>query len=117
MLHLPVNHHLRPLYRTLGGLAGLYVLVFGVLGFVRARGLDFFAQPKSGAQLPWVLGLRTNPAFAVLSIVVGLVIVVAAVVERHVDHYVNLAAGSGFFLAGMGLMVLLQDDFNILCVV
>jgi hypothetical protein len=114
MLHLPVNHHLRPLYRTLAGLAGLYVLVFGVLGSVRSRGLDFFAQPKSGAHLPWVLGLRTNPAFALLSIVVGLVIVLAAIVDRNVDYYVNIAAGSVFLLAGMAMMTLLQTDFNFL---
>ena len=31
MAHNPVNHPLRPLYRVLGGLSGLYVLLFGVL--------------------------------------------------------------------------------------
>src|SRR6266545_4114447 len=72
MLHTPVNHHLRPLYRTLAGLAGVYVLLFGIIGLVQTRGLDFFAQHD----LPWVLGLRTNPAFSILSIGAGLVMLV-----------------------------------------
>jgi len=113
MLHLPINHHLRPLYRTLAGLAGLYVLVFGVLGFTRTRGLALFAQPHN-ADLPWVLGLRTNPAFAVLSILAGLAILIAAVVGRNLDHYVFLAAGVVFLLSGMAMMTLLQTDLNFL---
>ena len=32
MAHFPVNHPLRPLYRTLAGLVGAYLLVFGIVG-------------------------------------------------------------------------------------
>ena len=113
MLHLPINHHLRPLYRTLAGLGGLYVLVFGIMGFGASRGLPWFAQPHTD-HLPWVLWLRTNPAFSVLSILTGLAIVVAAVVGRNLDHYLFLAAGAVFLLAGMAMMVLLQTDLNLL---
>lgn len=110
LLHLPVNHHLRPLYRALAGLAGLYVLVFGIAGFSQSRGLSLFAQHD----LPWVLGLRTNPAFALLSIASGAVILVATVVGRNLDHLVYLAAGIIFMLAGIAMMLLLQTPANFL---
>jgi hypothetical protein len=110
MAHFPVNHHLRPLYRALAGLAGLYVLLFGIVGFVQTRGkLDTFAQ-----QGQWVLGLRANPAFAMLSIVAGLVIVLASLIGRNIDRYVYLGAAVVFMVAGMAMMVLLQTNANFL---
>ena len=112
-MHIPINHHLRPLYRAIAGFGGLYVLVFGIMGFVASRGLPWFAQPHDH-KLPWVLGLRTNLAFSVLSIVVGLALLVANVVGRNLDHYINLAAGGVFMLAGMAMMALLQTDLNLL---
>jgi hypothetical protein len=113
LLHLPVNHHLRPLYRALAGLAGLYVLVFGILGFARSRGLPLFAQPYNH-HLPWVLGLRTNPAFSILSILAGLVVLIGVVVGRNLDHYIGMVAGAVFFLSGMAMMTLLQTHLNLL---
>ena len=47
--------------------SGLYMLVFGVVGFVQTSADDFFTQDKA----EWVLGLRTNPAFSLLSLVAG----------------------------------------------
>jgi hypothetical protein len=113
MLHIPINHHLRPLYRALAGLVGLYVLVFGIVGFFRTRGLPFFAQPYDH-HLPWVLWLRTNPAFAVLSILAGVAILVGVVVGRNLDHYLELAAGGVFMVSGMTMMTLLQTHLNFL---
>jgi hypothetical protein len=113
MLHIPINHHLRPLYRALAGLGGLYVLVFGLLGVAASRGLPAFAQPHDH-KLPWVLGLRTNLAFAVLSIAVGLVLLLGNVVGRNLDYYLNLLAGAVFMVAGMAMMILMQTDLNFL---
>lgn len=110
MAHFPINHHLQPLYRVLAGAAGLYVLAFGVVGFLQTRDLDFFAQDG----LPWVLGLRANRAFAALSIVVGLVLVIGAVIGRTVDLWINVVAGVVFLVAGMAMMALLQTDLNVL---
>jgi hypothetical protein len=110
MAHIPVNHHLQPLYRVLAGACGLYVLVFGVAGFVETRGLDLFAQDG----LPWVLWLKANRAFAILSIVAGLVVVVGAVIGRNVDHWINLVGGIVFMVAGMAMMTLMQTDLNFL---
>jgi Domain of unknown function (DUF4383) len=110
MLHTPVNHHLRPLYRTLAALAGLYVLVFGVAGVVKARGLGLFAQHD----LPWVLGLRTNLAFAILSIGAGLLILAGTIIGRNIDHLVNLTASVIFLATGLAMLALLRTDANFL---
>jgi hypothetical protein len=109
-LHVPVNHHLRPLYRALAFLAGAYVLVFGIVGFAQTSGLPFFTQ--DGAK--WVLLLRTNPAFSVLSVIAGAVVVIAQVVGRNLDHLVDLVAAVVFMVAGLGMLLLLQTDANFL---
>ena len=113
MLHIPINHHLRPLYRTLAGLGGLYVLVFGVMGLFASSHLPLFAQPHDH-KLAWVLGLRTNLAFSVLSIIVGLILLLGNIVGRNLDQVANLIAGAVFMIAGMAMMVLLQTDLNLL---
>ncbi len=109
MAHIPINHPLRPVYRVLSGLVGLYVLVFGIVGYARTNDLDFF-----GRHGEWVLWLRTNPAFSVLSIIAGIAVLGAAVVGRNLFAYVNLAAGFLFLGAGMAMMALMQTDANIL---
>ncbi len=109
MAHIPINHPLRPVYRVLSGLVGLYVLVFGIVGYARTNDLDFFSRHGE-----WVLLLRTNPAFSVLSIIAGLAVLGAAVIGRNLFAYVNLTAGIVFQVAGMAMMALLQTDANIL---
>lgn len=110
MAHFPVNHHLQPLYRVLAGLAGLYVLAFGITALVRARDVPWFEQ----RDLPSALGLHANRAFAVLSIVVGLIIFVGAVIGGNIDRWLNLVAGVIFLLAGFVMMVLLQTSLDFL---
>jgi hypothetical protein len=110
MAHIPINHHLQPLYRVLAGLCGLYVLVFGIVGLVQTRGLDTFAQEG----LPSVLGLQANRAFAILSIVAGVIVLGGALVGGNLDQRVNLGASFVFLIAGLAMMVLLQTDLNFL---
>ena len=110
LTHLPVNHPLRNLYRALAALVGVAVLVFGIVGFARTRGTALFAREH----LPWVLGLRTNLAFALLSIVSGAVLLVCAVVGRNLDHVVNFLGGIVFMAVGMLMMSLLRTDANFL---
>jgi Domain of unknown function (DUF4383) len=107
--HIPVNHRLRPWYRLLAGLAGVYVLVFGIIGVIRTGGDPVFH--RGGDE---VFGLKSNLAFAVLSIIAGVVIVAGAVIGRNIDHYVNLIGGVLFLVAGMLMMALLQTDANFL---
>src|SRR3954453_23626572 len=110
MAHFPVNHRLRPLYRTLAGVCGLYVLVFGIVALVRGHGLGFFAQHG----LPPSVGLHANPAFAVLSIATGALLLVGAILGGNPDRWINLAAAAVFLVAGMAMLVLLRTDLNIL---
>jgi len=108
MAHFPVNHHLRPLYRSLAGLAGVYMLVFGIVGFSETSGLPLFTQDEAR----WALGLRTNPAFAILSIVAGAVVVVANIIGRNLAHHVNQAAAVVFIVVGMVMLLLLRTSAN-----
>jgi hypothetical protein len=110
MAHFPINHHLQPLYRVLAGLAGVYVLVFGVVGVVQTRGLDTFAQDG----LPAVLGLHANRAFAIISIVAGVVLLAGAVIGGKLDQRINLVIAAVFVLAGFAMMILLQSSLNFL---
>jgi hypothetical protein len=109
LLHLPINHRLRPLYRFLAGLTGLYVLVFGIVGAVASRGHSFVSRDHI-----YALGLRTNLAFAILSIVVGAIVLLGVIFGRNVDHILNLVGGLVFMLAGMFMLILLQTDLNLL---
>jgi hypothetical protein len=108
--HLPVNHHLRPLYRVLAALCGLYVLIFGIAAVAQTAESTLFAHDGT----PTVLGLRGNRAFALLSIVAGLVVIAAAVVGGMIDRWVNLVGGVVFLAAGMATMTLLQTNLNLL---
>jgi hypothetical protein len=108
--HIPVNHPLRPMYRALAAIAGLYVLIFGIVGFTRTRGTGLFAQEH----LPSVLGLRTNLAFALVSIAAGIVIIVSAAVGRNIDYMINLVAGVVFMAVGMIMLGLMNTNANFL---
>lgn len=110
MSHLPINHPLRPLYRILAGLCGAYVLIFGIVALTRTADLDLFTHEG----LPWVLGLKANRAFAILSLVAGAVLVFGAFVGRNIDHWINLVGGVLFLVAGMVMMALLRTDLNLL---
>jgi Domain of unknown function (DUF4383) len=109
MAHTPINHPLRPLYRGLVLLMGVYVLVFGIWGYAVTSDLPFF-----GTEGEWVLFLRTNPAFSVLSILCGLALIAAAVIGRNVFVRATLIAAVVFMVAGLAMMALLQTDANIL---
>jgi hypothetical protein len=107
--HFPINHRLRPLYRLLSGAAGLYMLVFGVAGLVQTSGVPFFTR----AEAEWVLGLRTNPAFALLSLVAGVVLLGANLVGRNLAHLVNQFAGIALTTVGLATLAFLQTDGNV----
>jgi hypothetical protein len=109
MSHLPVNHHLRPLYRALSALMALYVLVFGIVGSAQTLGTPLF-----GREATYALGLRTNLAFSLMSIVAGIVVLIGLVLGRNVDRFVNLWGGIVFLAVGLLMLTVLQTDANIL---
>lgn len=110
MQHIPVNHNLRVLWRTVAGLCGLYVLIFGCVAITRTTDKAFFAQHD----LRSTLGLRANSAFAVLSIVAGVVIVAGALIGGNLDRWINLVTGIVFMVAGIVMVALLNTTFNYL---
>ncbi|HEY3504018.1 MAG TPA: DUF4383 domain-containing protein [Actinocatenispora sp.] len=107
--HLPVNHHMRGFWRVLSTLAGLYVLIFGIVGAVQTNGMATF--DTHGER---VLGLTTNPAFSIISIVAGALIVLSSLVGRNVDVVVNLVLAVLFVLAGLFSLAFLRTDLNYL---
>ncbi|MGC5018620.1 DUF4383 domain-containing protein [Micromonospora sp. DT47] len=109
MAHFPVNHPARPLYRVFAGLVGLYILVFGVWGVVQTWG-----DPLFGRSSNWVLGLRTNLAFSLVSVVFGIVLIIGASRRGNLGHYMNLTAGVVFLVTGIAMMSVLQTGANFL---
>jgi hypothetical protein len=110
MVHLPINHPLQPFYRLLAGLTGAYVLAFGIVGVIRTGGRPFFAQDD----LPYVLGLHANRAFAIVSIVVGAGLVASVLIGGRVHRWVSLGASLVFLIAGLVMLVLERTDANFL---
>lgn len=97
---LPVDHRLAQVYRWGAGLGGVFLAVFGILGLIDQVG--FF--DTSGKE---TLGLSSNGALSVLSIVVGAILVVGAVIGGNIASTLNMIVGVVFVLAGfVGLMVL-----------
>ncbi|HEX6686511.1 MAG TPA: DUF4383 domain-containing protein [Candidatus Limnocylindrales bacterium] len=108
-MHLPINHRLSGFYRFLAALAGIFLIVFGIVGLAQTLGDPFFDRGDVSA-----LGLRTNLAFSLLSIVVGAIVLVGAMIGGNLAHYLNLFGGGVFWLAGLVMLVVLQTDANIL---
>ena len=109
MAHIPVNHPLRPLYRLFAALIGLYVLIFGVLGVIETSEHPLFAREST-----WVLGLRTNLAFALASVVFGAIIIFGALHRGNLGHYMSLTIGAIFMVTGLAMMAVLQTSANFL---
>jgi uncharacterized membrane protein len=109
MAHIPVNHPARPLFRLFAGLIGLYILIFGVLGVRETWGHPLFDRGSH-----WVLGLRTNLAFAIVSVVFGVVVLFGATHRGNLGHYLNLTIGGIFIATALAMMAVLQTGANFL---
>ncbi|MFD2766848.1 DUF4383 domain-containing protein [Micromonospora eburnea] len=108
MAHTPVNHPARPIYRAIGGLVGLYFVLFGVLGLIASAGNDVFAQDDTKA-----LGQGTNLGFSLLSILLGAVILFGIVIGRNLDAAINQWLAYVLFVLGLGQLAFLRTDANI----
>jgi hypothetical protein len=109
MPHIPINHRFQPAYRVLAALAGLFVLVFGIVGVVQASGESLFQQGDTS-----VFGLKLNLAFAIISIIVGVIVFFGALRGRNVDHFINLVGAAVFLGSGILMLGLLQTEANFL---
>lgn len=109
MAHFPVNHPARPVYRVIAGLTALYLVAFGALGVLETSGNELLAQDDT-----LVLGQGTNLGNSLLSVVLGVLILLATVIGRNVDTFAN--KWLGYFLMALGLATLatLRTDANYL---
>jgi hypothetical protein len=108
MAHTPVNHPLRPVYRALGVLSGLYLVLFGVLGIVETGSAGLFAVGDGEA-----LGQGTNLAWSIVSIVGGAIIALAGIAGRNIDVAVFAYAGWGMLGVGTFMLAAIRTDVNI----
>jgi hypothetical protein len=98
---LPVNHPLHRFYRTVSGVVGLLLVVFGLVALI-----------VSGDRL---LGVTAGTAFSVLCLVVGAVLIGGAFAGGNLAAEVN--AYGGALLLAIGLYCLLfmrTEDANVL---
>ncbi|MFC0528178.1 DUF4383 domain-containing protein [Phytohabitans kaempferiae] len=109
MAHFPVNHPLRPTYRALGGLTGLYLIVFGVLGLIETSGDEFFAQTDTEA-----LWQGTNLGYSVISIALGLILLIGTALGRNIDAAINKWFGYGFAALSLAALAVMRTDANYL---
>jgi hypothetical protein len=108
MSHTPVNHPARPIYRAIGGLVGLYFVVFGVLGIIVSAGDDILAQDDTK-----ILGQGTNLGFSLLSVLIGAVILIGTLIGRNLDVLINQWLAYALMALGLAELAFLQTDANI----
>ncbi|MEU9741827.1 DUF4383 domain-containing protein [Micromonospora chersina] len=108
MAHTPVNHPARPVYRAIGGLVGLYFVVFGVLGIIASAGNDVLAQDDTK-----VLGQGTNLGFSMLTILLGAAIMVGTAIGRNLDVAINQWLAYALMALGLAELAFLHTDANI----
>lgn len=110
MSHLPVDHPLRGLYRGLTIATGAASIAFGATALATTSGNGF--TDNQGEK---VWGLMTaNPAQGVFWIVVGVIVLLAALVGRNIDARVNSVMGPVVWVVGTVGLVLIRNGDNFL---
>lgn len=106
--HNPVNHPLRPLYRALAGLAGVYLVIFAVVGFAATGGDGLFGDGTHR-----ILGQGGNLAWSIASLVLGAVILLAAVLGRNIDVAVDTYLGWALLIIGTFELAISRTDITL----
>jgi hypothetical protein len=109
MAHNPVNHPLRPLYRALSAAAGVYLVVFGVIGLITVSGDGLFGTPDDR-----VLGQGANLFWSIVSIVIGGIVLAGVVIGRNLDVEINKYVGWGLLVIGSYELATSRTDANFL---
>jgi uncharacterized membrane protein HdeD (DUF308 family) len=102
MAHTPINHPLRPLYRALAAIAGIYLIVLGVVGFI--VGGDGHRVLGQGASLLW----------CVVSLLLGVVVLGATVMGRNLDAKVDQYVGWALVVISVYELATNRTDANFL---
>ncbi|MGY1759984.1 DUF4383 domain-containing protein [Geodermatophilus sp. SYSU D00779] len=93
--------------RTGAVLVALVLLVFGLLGF--AGGLDYFSTEGER-----ILGLSSNGLLSTISVVMAVVLLIAAARSPRITSTIMIVAGSLFLLSALVNLAVLRTSFNIL---
>ena len=109
MAHIPVNHPMRPLYRALSGLCGLYLVVFGIVGLIVTAGNGLFGRPDGR-----VLGQGANLFWSIVAIVIGAIVLLAAVRGRNLDVQVGKYVGWGLLVVATYELAVSRTNANFL---
>jgi hypothetical protein len=107
--HAPVNHPLRPIYRSLAAIAAIATVLIGGVGFATTTSHDYFG-PGTGS----LLGLGMNPGHGLLMAGTGIVVLLALLVGRNVDQVLLLFFGFGLMGVGTLGLLLMRTDLNFL---
>ncbi|MET7672700.1 DUF4383 domain-containing protein [Micromonospora luteifusca] len=108
MAHTPVNHPARPIYRAIGGLTGLYLVVFGVLGIITSAGNEILAQDDTQ-----VLGQGTNLGFSLLTVLLGVVVLIGTALGRNIDVAINQWLAYALMVVSLAGLAFIRTDANI----
>ncbi|PZS40955.1 MAG: DUF4383 domain-containing protein [Pseudonocardiales bacterium] len=107
MLHSPTGSRLDLVHRIGAAVLGAGLCLFGILGFVDR--LKFLALHGKV-----VLGLASNGLLATISVVVGAVLIGAALRGGRVSSTITVAVGLLFLLSGILNLAVLDTKFNLL---
>ncbi|WP_341718944.1 DUF4383 domain-containing protein [Micromonospora sp. FIMYZ51] len=107
-MHTPVNHPAQPIYRAIGGLTGLYLVVFGVLGFFASSGESFLGRGDTQ-----VLGQGTNLGFSLLSVVLGAIVLAGTVIGRNLDVLINQWTAYLIMVVSLAGLAFIRTEANI----
>jgi hypothetical protein len=103
----PGPHPVHTVHRVGAAVIGGFLLLFGVLGL--SQGLAMLAPAGSP-----VMGLTTNGLLSTVSVVVGVVLVGAAVRGGPTASTVSLVVATGFLVSGLVNVFLLTSPMNML---
>jgi hypothetical protein len=103
----PGPHRIHTVHRVGAGATGGFLLLFGLVGVTRVT--EFLST--SGTV---IMGLTTNGLLTVLSMVVGVVLVAAALRGGPTASTVAVVVGGLFLLSGLGNALVLGTPMNML---
>lgn len=109
MGHNPVNHPLRPLYRALGALTGIYLVLFGVVGLIVTSGDGMFGPADHR-----VLGQGANVFWSIVSLILGAVVLLVTALGRNLDTETDKFLGWGLLVVGSYCLAVIRTDANFL---
>jgi hypothetical protein len=100
---------LRPIYRAIAGIIGVYLIAFGVLGLILTADEGLFG--RAGDR---VLGQGTNLFWSIVCILLGILVLAATVVGRNIDVAVYTYLGWAVLVVGTYCLAAIRTDANFL---